>query len=142
MGLSDIFADFYSAIGFTEAYAEAPEQKEDESSNEAGEEAQSEDKEEGEDKEGGDEDKEDEEEPEEEEEEEDEPVDPKPKLEDGMSIACLLLSWAVSRMALIPIAFLDGSIVPCLELQLTILPFRMCQIGPMRALQAPLRRLC
>lgn len=82
MGLTDIFSDFYSALSFSEAYAEAPLEKddEDEKSDEGGEDKDGEDEpeeqDEKEDAEGDDE-----------EEEEDEPVDPKPALEEGESIS-------------------------------------------------------
>ncbi|MCJ1393235.1 hypothetical protein MMC18_006107 [Xylographa bjoerkii] len=67
MGLTDLFADLYSTLSFTEVHAEAPEVEEKE---EEGDESKSEEGKE----EGGDE---------EEEEEEEEPEDPKPKLEEG-----------------------------------------------------------
>ena len=94
MGLTDLFADIYSALSFTEVYAEAPEveEKEEEggeSKPEEGKEegdesegANGEEKEGGDEEEGGDEGK-DEAGEEEEEEEEEEPEDPKPKLEEG-----------------------------------------------------------
>ena len=90
MGFSDVFSDFYNSIGFRELHAEAPpeeEKEEDEGGEDKGEEESDDgDKEEGGEEEGGDEEGGDEEE-EEEEEEEDEPVDPKPKLEEGKSMA-------------------------------------------------------
>ncbi|MCJ1472144.1 hypothetical protein MMC13_000791 [Lambiella insularis] len=95
MGLTDFFADLYTAFSFPEVHAEAPEQKEEEGGDdeskpeEDGEEAGDKEGADGEEKEGGDdegadegEDKGGDAEEEEEEEEEEEPEDPKPKLEE------------------------------------------------------------
>lgn len=88
MGFSDIFSDFCNSIGFTEVHAEAPpeEEKEDD---EGGEDKGEENGDDGEKEEGGEEGGEEEggDEDEEEEEEEEEPEDPKPKLEEGRSMA-------------------------------------------------------
>ncbi|KAK0514141.1 hypothetical protein JMJ35_003863 [Cladonia borealis] len=98
MGLTEIFSDFYAAIGMPEIHAEAPPKEEEEESEEGGEKEEEggEEKEEGE---GGEEGGEDEGEggeeeggeEEEEEEEEEEVEDPKPKLEEecARSAQCL-----------------------------------------------------
>ena len=88
MGLTDIFSDFYAAIGIAEIHAEAPpeEEEEGEGNDEGGEEKDEGDGEgEGEGGEGGEEEEGGDEEggEEEEEEEEEEVEDPKPKLEEG-----------------------------------------------------------
>ena len=99
MGFADTFTDFLSSLSFTELHAEAPPKEDEEEGGDGGgsEEEGGAEKEEGGDgegEEGGDagEGGDDEggeaegEEEEEEEEEEDEPVDPKPRLEEGMYI--------------------------------------------------------
>jgi ubiquinol-cytochrome c reductase subunit 6 len=97
MGFSDLFSDFIAAVTFTEAYADAPPNDDDKTEDKAEEEKsdEGEEKEENDDKEGGDDAEEEqaEDEPEEEEEEEEEPVDPKPKLEEGMFLVppCLFI---------------------------------------------------
>lgn len=93
MGLTDIFSDFYAAIGIAEIHAEAPPEEEEEEKDEGGDE-----KEEGEGEgeggeDGGEEEGGDEEGGEEEEEEEEEEVeDPKPKLEEGRDFYTMLCS--------------------------------------------------
>ena len=93
MGLTDLFADFYASLAFTNVHAEVPEADQGEVVGGDGAEpeegnvgAKDDDEDGGEEEEGGkDEGGEDaEEEEEEEEEEEDEPVDPKPRLEEGL----------------------------------------------------------
>ena len=87
MGLTDIFSDFYAAIGIAEIHAEAPpeEEEEGEGNDEGGEDKEEGEGEGGED--GGEEEGGDEEGGEEEEEEEEEEVeDPKPKLEEGRDV--------------------------------------------------------
>jgi len=105
MGFTDLLTDFYSAMTFTEAHAEAPaadeqesDDKADESSEDGGEEKSEDagdDKEDGGDDEaegGDDEGGDDEDDEEEEEEEEEEPEDPKPKFEEGRECPFALFS--------------------------------------------------
>ena len=92
MGLADLFSDLYSALTFTDVHAEepAPEQQEEGEEDEKSEEGKEggEDHEQEESQKGGDDEdgaeQEEESQEEEEEEEEEEPVDPKPRLEEGM----------------------------------------------------------
>ena len=79
MGLSDLFSDIVSSMGFTEAHAEAPPAEDAEAGADA-EKTPDEDP------------QEDEPEEEEEEEEEEEPVDPKPALEEG-EFGVTLYTW-------------------------------------------------
>lgn len=100
MGFSDIFSDFYDSIGFTEVHAEAPPDEKQE--DEGGDEDKGQDADNSEDAEGGEEGGEgggeeaggDDEGGGEEEEEEEEPEDPKPKLEEGLSL-CIFITCAL-----------------------------------------------
>lgn len=93
MGITDFFSDLLSSVSFVqEVHAEAPAEEED--SNEGSEDTKEEESGDAEEEEGGEEGGDDEEE--EEEEEEEEPVDPKPKLEEGMYLqACNVAATAV-----------------------------------------------
>ena len=99
MGLTEIFSDFYAAIGIAEIHAEAPPKEEggeegegnEEGGDEKGEgegEGEGEGGEDGGEEEGGDEEGGEEEE---EEEEEEEVEDPKPKLEEGREFYAIAL---------------------------------------------------
>ena len=93
MGLTDLLSDFYTAMTFTEAHAEAPADDNDEKADgvpeeggdEKSDEGNEEETEDGGDDKGGEDEKEaDDDDEEEEEEEEEEPEDVKPKLEEGI----------------------------------------------------------
>ena len=136
MGIVDCFSDLMAGVGFQEAHAEAPAEEEDKKDEGGDEDGEEKSEEGGEDAEGEAAEGEEEAGEAEEEEEDDEPVDPKPKFEAGSvppirsattgtddPVEVVVLHSAISRLT----ARVFG---------------RMCQIRPMRALQAPLRRMC
>ena len=149
MGITDLFSDLLSSVSFVQdVHAEAL-ADDNEDSNEGGDDNKDEeggdDKKEGEEgenegeggeeggdgEEGGEDAGGDDEEEEEEEEEEDEPVDPKPRLEEGMHyLAAAILGAELAK-------------TPDFAQRVARLTAnRMCKICPMPGFQAPLRRVC